>query len=159
MSASASDLDRIDRKILDILQREGRIAMTELAQRVGLSTSPCSDRVKRMEKSGVITGYHAHVSPEAMGKTLLVFVEIKLSAKSADVFDKVRKELLHMPEVLECHLVSGGFDYLVKARLRGMGEYRHLLGDILKKLPVPAESQSYVVMEEVKETLFLPTDR
>lgn len=159
MSASASDLDRIDRKILDVLQREGRIAMTELAQRVGLSTSPCSDRVKRMEKSGVITGYHAHVSPEAMGKTLLVFVEIKLSAKSADVFDKVRKELLHMPEVLECHLVSGGFDYLVKARLRGMGEYRHLLGDILKKLPVPAESQSYVVMEEVKETLFLPTDR
>lgn len=162
MSASPSDLDRIDRidrKILDVLQREGRIAMTELAQRVGLSTSPCSDRVKRLEKSGVITGYHAHVSPEAMGKTLLVFVEIKLSAKSADVFDKVRKELLHMPEVLECHLVSGGFDYLVKARLRGMGEYRHLLGDILKKLPVPAESQSYVVMEEVKETLFLPTDR
>uniref|UniRef100_UPI0025E5B781 Lrp/AsnC ligand binding domain-containing protein n=1 Tax=uncultured Pseudacidovorax sp. TaxID=679313 RepID=UPI0025E5B781 len=99
------------------------------------------------------------VAPEALGKMLLVFVEIKLSSKSADVFDKVRKELLHMPEVLECHLVSGGFDYLVKARLRGMGEYRHLLGDILKKLPVPAESHSYVVMEEVKETLILPVDR
>lgn len=153
------NLDRIDRKILDILQREGRIPVTELAQRVGLSTSPCAERVKRLEKSGVITGYHAHVCPEAAGKTLLVFVEIKLSSKSEEVFEKVRKELLHVPEVLECHLVSGRFDYLVKSRLRGMGEYRRLLGDILKKLPVPAESHSYVVMEEVKETLLLQMDR
>lgn len=152
-------LDRIDRKILDILQREGRIAITELAQRVGLSTSPCSERVKRLEKNGVITGYHARVAPEAVGKTLLVFVQIKLSSKSGEVFDKVREQLAHMPEVLECHLVSGGFDYLVKARLRGMGEYRHLLGDILKKLPVPAESHSFVVMEEVKDSPALPLDR
>ena len=153
------DPDRIDRKILDCLQREGRISMTELAERVGLSASPCTERVRRMEREGVITGYHARVSPEALGKTLLVFVEIKLSAKSGDVFEKVRRELLHMPEVMECHLVSGDFDYLVKFRLRGMGEYRHLLGDILKKLPVAAESRSYVVMEEVKESLFLPVDR
>ena len=124
-----------------------------------LSASPCAERVKRMERDGVITGYHARVSPEALGKTLLVFVEIKLSAKSGDVFDKVRQELLHMPEVLECHLVSGSFDYLVKARLSGMSEYRHLLGDILKKLPVAAESHSYVVMEEIKETLMLAVDR
>lgn len=152
-------LDRIDRKILDILQRDGRIAMTELAQQVGLSTSPCSERVRRLEKRGVITGYHAHVSPEAVGRSLLVFVDIKLASKSTEVFEKVRAELAHMPEVLECHLVSGSFDYLVKARLRGMSEYRHLLGDILKKLPVPAESHSYVVMEEIKETLALPMDR
>jgi len=84
---------------------------------------------------------------------VLVFVEITLASKSGDVFDKVRDELLLMPEVQECHLVSGGFDYLVKARLRGMEEYRSLLGDILKKLPVAAQSNSYVVMEEVKETL------
>jgi len=153
------ELDRIDRKILDILQREGRLSMTDLAERVGLSASPCTERVRRMERAGVITGYHARVSPAALGKTLLVFVEIKLVSKSGDVFDKVRKELLHVPEVLECHLVSGSFDYLVKARLRGMDEYRHLLGDILKKLPVAAESHSYVVMEEVKETLVLPVDR
>ena len=133
--------------------------MTDLAERVGLSASPCTERVRRMERAGVITGYHARVSPAALGKTLLVFVEIKLVSKSGDVFDKVRKELLHVPEVLECHLVSGSFDYLVKARLRGMDEYRHLLGDILKKLPVAAESHSYVVMEEVKETLVLPVDR
>ena len=153
------DLDRIDRKILDILQRDGRISMTELASQVGLSASPCTERVKRMERSGVIAGYHARITPEALGKTLLVFVEIKLSAKSSDVFETIRRELLHMPEVMECHLVSGGFDYLVKFRMRGMKEYRHLLGDILKRLPVSAESHSYVVMEEIKETLYLPLDR
>ena len=154
-----TELDRIDRKILDILQRQGRISMTELAEQIGLSTSPCSERVKRLERDKVITGYHAKVDPAALGKTLLVFVEITLSSKSGDVFDKVRQELLHLPEVMECHLVSGSFDYLVKARLSGMSEYRHLLGDILKKLPVAAESHSYVVMEEIKETLMLAVDR
>ena len=154
-----TELDRIDRKILEILQRQGRIPMTELAQQIGLSTSPCTERVRRMEREGVITGYHARIDPQAIGKTLLVFVEITLSSKSADVFDKVRTELLHVPEVMECHLVSGGFDYLVKARLRAMNDYRRLLGDLLKKLPVTAESNSYVVMEEVKESLYLPLDR
>ena len=154
-----TNLDRIDRKILDILQREGRIAMTELAQRIGLSTSPCSERVRRMEREGIITGYHATVSPKALGKNLLVFVEITLASKSDQIFDKVRDELLHVPDVQECHLVSGVFDYLVKARLGGMDEYRNLLGDILKKLPVNAQSNSYVVMEELKESLALRTDR
>ena len=154
-----TDLDRIDRKILDILQREGRLPMTELAQRIGLSTSPCSERVRRMERDGVITGYHATVSPKALGKNLLVFVEITLASKSDQIFDKVRDELLHVPDVQECHLVSGVFDYLVKARLGGMDEYRSLLGDILKKLPVNAQSNSYVVMEELKESLALRTDR
>ncbi|MBU6503630.1 MAG: winged helix-turn-helix transcriptional regulator [Burkholderiaceae bacterium] len=154
-----TDLDRIDLKILDNLQRDGRISMTELAERIGLSTSPCSERVRRLERNGVITGYHARVDPAAIGRTLLVFIEITLSAKSGDLFDKVRDELLNLPEVMECHLVSGGFDYLIKARLRGMDEYRHLLGNLLKNLPVSAESRSYVVMEEVKESLFLPVGR
>ncbi|ALX84444.1 winged helix-turn-helix transcriptional regulator [Achromobacter xylosoxidans] len=153
------DLDRIDLKILDILQREGRISVTELAERVSLSATPCSDRIKRMEREGVISGYHARVNPAALGKNLLVFLEIKLSAKSGDVFDKVKKELLYVPEVMECHLVSGDFDYLVKARLTEMNEYRRLLGEILKRLPASAESRSYVVMEEIKETLYLPVDR
>ncbi|QQB33925.1 winged helix-turn-helix transcriptional regulator [Achromobacter deleyi] len=153
------DLDRIDLKILDILQREGRISVTELAERISLSATPCSDRIKRMEREGVISGYHARVNPAALGKNLLVFLEIKLSAKSGDVFDKVKKELLYVPEVMECHLVSGDFDYLVKARLTEMNEYRRLLGEILKRLPASAESRSYVVMEEIKETLYLPVDR
>jgi Lrp/AsnC family leucine-responsive transcriptional regulator len=120
--------------------------------------SPCSERVKRLERNGVITGYHARLDPDALGRPLLVFVEITLSSKSADVFERVRNELMLMPEVQECHLVSGSFDYLVKARLAGMDEYRNLLGAMLKKLPVPAQSQSYVVMESVKEGVAVPTD-
>ena len=159
MEREKHQIDRMDRKILDILQREGRIAITELASRVGLSTSPCAERVKRMEREGVITGYHAQVSAAAVDKPLLVFVEIKLAAKGADVFDAVRDELLHMPEVLECHLVSGDFDYLLKFRLRDMREYRSLLGGVLKHLPVAAESRSFIVMEEIKESLYLPLAR
>lgn len=152
------ELDRLDRKILDLLQKNGRLPMTELADKVGLSSTPCTERVRRLEREGVITGYHAHVSPIALGKPLLVFVEIKLSAKSGDVFDKVKKEMMFIPEVMECHLVSGEFDYLIKARISQMTEYRRLLGNILLKLPGAAESRSSVVMEEIKETLFLPTD-
>ena len=151
-----AELDRIDRKILDILQRQGRISMTDLAEQIGLSTSPCSERVRRMERDKVITGYHARVSPKALGKTLLVFVEIKLSAKSAEVFDKVRNELMAMPEVQECHLVSGGFDYLVKARVAGMEAYRQFLSEVILPLPGVRETHTYAVMEEVKTGSALP---
>jgi Lrp/AsnC family transcriptional regulator, leucine-responsive regulatory protein len=153
------ELDRLDRKILDALQRNGRMSMTDLGEHIGLSTSPCSERVRRLERQGVITGYHARVDPQAVGKGLLVFVELTLTAKSGDVFESVRRELLHMPEVMECHLVSGSFDYLVKARLHAMSDYRDLLGNILKKIPVPTQSHSYVVMEEIKETSYLTIDR
>ena len=145
-------LDRIDRLILDILQREGRIAISELASRVNLSTTPCSERVKRLEREGIIMGYYARLNPEYVDRNLLVFLEIKLSAKSGDVFDQVARDLVDIPE---CHLISCEFDYLVKARLKEMSAYRRLLGDLLKKLPASASSHSYVVMEEVKESLYL----
>ncbi|MEB3767882.1 Lrp/AsnC ligand binding domain-containing protein [Acinetobacter sp. MD2] len=148
-------LDRTDRLILEILQQEGRLAISELAARVNLSTTPCSERVKRLERDGVIMGYYARVNPNYVDKNLLVFLEIKLSAKSGDVFDRVAEDLAQIPEVLECHLISGEFDYLVKARLKEMSAYRRLLGDLLKKLPASASSHSYVVMEEVKEGLYL----
>ncbi|MFZ7791003.1 Lrp/AsnC ligand binding domain-containing protein [Acinetobacter lwoffii] len=148
-------LDRIDRMILDILQRDGRIAISELAARVNLSTTPCSERVKRLEREGIIMGYYARLNPEMLERNLLVFLEIKLSAKSGDVFDQVARNLTEIPEVLECHLISGDFNYLVKARLKEMSAYRRLLGDLLKKLPASASSHSYVVMEEVKESLYL----
>lgn len=151
-------LDRIDCMILDILQRDGRIAISELAHKVNLSTTPCSERVKRLEREGVIMGYHARLNPALVDRNLLVFLEIKLSAKSGDVFDQVAKNLVEIPEVLECHLISGEFDYLVKARLKEMGAYRRLLGDLLKKLPASASSHSYVVMEEIKESLYLKVD-
>jgi len=150
-----TELDRIDRKILDLLQRQGRMTMTELGEQIGLSTSPCAERVRRLERQGVITGYHARIDPKAVGRPLLVFVEITLSSKSGAVFDQVRRALATRDEVLECHLVSGSFDYLVKARLREMAEYRDLLGSILALIPVPCQSHSYVVMEEVKETTWV----
>ncbi|PWF33209.1 AsnC family transcriptional regulator, partial [Yersinia pestis] len=114
-----------------------------------------SERVKRLEREGIIMGYYARLNPEMLERNLLVFLEIKLSAKSGDVFDQVARNLTEIPEVLECHLISGDFDYLVKARLKEMSAYRRLLGDLLKKLPASASSHSYVVMEEVKESLYL----
>ena len=152
------EFDRIDRRILDLLQRNGRLSMTELAEQVGLSPSPCTERVRRLEREGTITGYHARVDPSAVGRGMLVFVELKMTTKSDEVFEEVKRQVSIVPEVLDCHLVSGDFDYLVKARIAGMSEYRRLLGNILLKLPGATESRSYVVMEEIKETLYLPLE-
>ena len=146
-------LDKLDRNILKILQEDGRIAMKDLAERVGLTVTPFIERVKRMERDRVITGYYARVDPAQLGAALLVFVEITLGNKSGNMFDQFRREVQKIPEVLECHLVSGEFDYLIKARIGEMADYRKLLGDILLQLPGAVQSKSYVVMEEIKETL------
>ena len=153
---SFKESDKLDRRILKVLQQQGRISMTELAEQVGLSTTPCTERVRRLEREGVIEGYSARVNPKALGLPLLVFVEIKLASKSGDIFEAFRREVLKLPQILDCHLVSGDFDYLIKARIPDMSQYRELLGDILLKLPQAEESRSYIVMEEVKETLELP---
>jgi len=156
MAPRTRELDKIDRKILRILQAEGRISFTELGERVGLSTTPCTERVRRLEREAVITGYHAHLDPAAVKASLLVFVEISLAYKSGDIFEEFRRAALKLPNVLECHLVSGDFDYLLKARISEMASYRKLLGSTLLTLPHVRESKSYIVMEEVKETLSLP---
>ncbi len=145
-------LDKLDRKIMDSLQKDGRMAMTDLAELVGLTLTPCIERVRKLERDGVITGYHARINPHAVDAGLLVFVEMSLSAKSGKTFDDFRREVLRIPQVLECHLVSGDFDYLIKARIKEISQYRKLLGDILLKLPAVTQSKSYVVMEEVKES-------
>ncbi|AJP57020.1 AsnC family transcriptional regulator [Pandoraea vervacti] len=150
---SVRTLDRLDRRILTLLQQDGRMSMKDLSEQVGLSITPCIERVKRMERDGVIMGYFARVNPAALGAALLVFVEITLDHKSGNMFDQFRREVLRIPEVMECHLISGDFDYLIKARIREMSEYRKLLGDILLQLPGAVQSKSYVVMEEIKETL------
>lgn len=149
-------LDRLDRHILELLQRDGRMSMTDLADAVGLTVSPCIERVKRLEREGVIQGYHARVSPAALDAGLLVFVEISMSSKSERTFDEFRREILRIPEVMECHLVTGDFDYLVKARIKEISRYRNLLGDILLRLPGVTQTKSCVVMEEVKDTQFIP---
>lgn len=153
------ELDRIDRQILRELQADGRLSLTELGERVGLSTTPCTGRVRRLEHEGVIMGYSARLNPVHLGAGLLVFVELSLAYKSADVFEEFRRAVLQLPHVLECHLVSGDFDYLLKARINEMASYRRLLGDILLTLPHVRESKSYIVMEEVKESLELPVPK
>lgn len=154
-----STLDKLDRHILDLLQRDGRMSMTDLAEAVGLTVTPCIERVRRLERDGVITGYHARVSPNALDAGLLVFVEISMSSKSDRTFDDFRREILCIPQVQECHLVSGDFDYLVKARIKEISQYRSLLGDILLRLPGVTQTKSCVVMEEVKETLFIAAQK
>ena len=149
-------LDRIDRNILRILQNDGRISYTELADNVGLSTTPCIERVRRLEKEKFIEGYYARLNPKTLGFDMLVFVEIALSYQSPDAFETFNEAVKLLPYVQECHLVSGDSDYLLKARIRDMSEYRALLGEMLLTLPGVKNSKSYIVMEEVKEGVGLP---
>ena len=148
-------LDRTDRRILQCLQADGRISNVNLARKVNLTPTPCIERVKRLEKHGYILGYTALLDPQKVGYSLLVFIEIDLSHNSPDGFKQFRKEAQALPEVMECHLVSGNFDYLIKARVSDMKAYRELLGEKILSLPSVKASRSYVVMEEIKETLNL----
>lgn len=143
-------LDQIDKQILSILQKDARISMKDLADEVGLSTTPCIERVSRLQQEGIIIGYYAHVNPHMVDASLLVFVELSLEAKSGQKFHALKQAIIQLPQILECHLISGEFDYLVKARIKDIGEYRHLLG-ILLDLPGVVQSKSSIVMEEIKE--------
>ncbi|MCY7295128.1 leucine-responsive transcriptional regulator Lrp [Alteromonas sp. a30] len=145
-------LDRLDRSILHELQQDGRISNVELARKIGLSPTPCLERVRRLEKQGYISGYHATVNPEKVGAAMLVFVEITLMKTSVDMFEEFSTAVKELDDIQECHLVSGNFDYLLKARVADMSSYRKLLGDVLLRLPGVSESRTYVVMEEVKQT-------
>ena len=152
----STQLDRIDRNIVRLLQHNARMAHTELARRVGLSTTPCKERVRRLEREGVIQHYQAVLDPAALDRALVVFVQIRLNRTSQDIFEQFTAAALDLPEVQECYLVSGNFDYLIKARVADMNAYRDLLGETLLTLPGVQESTSYVVMEQVKESLMLP---
>lgn len=150
------NLDRIDRKILRELQSNGKLSNVELAKRVGLSATPCLSRVKRLEKINCIEHYTVRVNPEFIDAKLLVFVEVRLERTSRNVFNDFRQTVRKLPEILECHLVSGNFDYLLKARVKDMEAYRKLLGETVLSLPHVNSTRSYMVMEEVKETEAIP---
>jgi len=156
---SIKKLDRIDRNILAELQSDGRLSNVELSKRVGLSPTPCLERVKRLESDGYISGYKAILNPEKLGAALLVIVEITLTKTSPDVFDDFSKAVHELDVIQECHLVSGDFDFLLKTRVADMAAYRQLLGDTLLRLPAVSESRTYVVMEEVKSNNMLPIKR
>lgn len=145
-------IDRIDRRILSELQINGKISNVDLAKIVGLSASPCLERVKRLEAQGYIEGYYARLNPEKLGAAMLVFVEITLTKTSVDIFAEFSAAVQGHEDIQECHLVSGNFDFLLKARVSDMSSYRKLLGDTLLRLPGVSESRTYVVMEEVKHT-------
>lgn len=149
-------VDRIDKNILTELQLNGRISNIELSKKVGLSPTPCLERVRRLERSGVIESYTAVLNAEAVGATMLVFVEITLEKTAQDVFSDFSKAVKGLDEILECHLVSGSFDYLLKTRVKNMSSYRKLLGETLLKLPSVSASRTYVVMEEVKSNQPIP---
>jgi Lrp/AsnC family leucine-responsive transcriptional regulator len=150
------NIDRIDKRILAVLQTDGRLAAVELADRVGLSPTSTGDRVKRLQKEGYITGFGARLDPHRLGLGLLVFVEIILETTSPEVFQRFSLAVNRAPEVLECHMIAGGFDYLVKARVKDMRAYRRFLSEGVLSLPGVKEARSYVVVDEVKEASPLP---
>lgn len=151
-----SDLDKIDRRILETLQADGRVANVELAERIGLSPTSVGERIKRLQRDGFIEGYGARLDPQRLGLGLLVFVEVLLDKTTPDVFDRFATAVRRAPEVLECHMVAGGFDYLIKTRLPDMAAYRRFLGETLLGFPGVRETRTYAVMEEVKRDAPLP---
>ncbi|KGJ89212.1 winged helix-turn-helix transcriptional regulator [Thalassotalea sp. ND16A] len=148
-------LDRIDLTILDILQRQARISNVELAKQVNLSASPCLDRVKRLEAEGYIKRYGAVLNAQMLDINMSAFIQVTLDRTTADVFNLFKAEVVKVKEVAECHMVAGGFDYLLKLRITNMHNYRDVLGMIVE-LPGVSQTHTYVVIEQVKEDLGLP---
>jgi Lrp/AsnC family leucine-responsive transcriptional regulator len=152
LTAQRTDLDRIDLKILAILQEDGRIANLKLAELVALSPTAVLARVQRLSKEGYILGYEARLNPRKLRAAMLVFVEVLLDRTTPNVFDAFKAAVQVHEEILECHMVAGGFDYLLKTRMADMDAYRAFAGAVLWKLPGVRETRTYAVMEEVKDT-------
>jgi Lrp/AsnC family leucine-responsive transcriptional regulator len=146
------DLDRIDLKILGFLQEDGRISNLKLAEKVALSPTAVLARVQRLTKDNYILGYEARLNPLQLGASMMVFVEVLLDRTTPNVFDAFKAAVQVRPEIMECHMVAGGFDYLLKTRMADMLAYREFAGTVLWQLPGVRETRTYAVMEEVKNT-------
>ena len=151
-------LDKTDLLILSLLQGEGRMSNVDLARRVNLSASPCLERVRRLEAAGLIAGYSARLNASALGYGTSAFIQVTLDRTTAEVFDRFRDAVITIPEVAECHMVAGGFDYLLKLRLTGMDAYRAVLTRIVD-LPGVAQTHTYVDIEAIKQDTGLPLSR
>ena len=156
MVATVNTLDTLDARILRVLQADGRISNLKLAEAVHLSPTAVLERVKRLTREGYILGYEAKLNPEKLGVGMLVFIEILLDRTVHDVMDNFKAAVQARPEILECHLVAGGFDYLLKTRVASMSAYREFIGSGIWTLPGVRETRTYAVMEEVKNTTALP---
>lgn len=151
-----ANLDRTDLQIIDQLQKDARLSVTDLSRRVNLSATPCTLRMRRLERERVILGYHARIAPAALEAELLVFVTVKLRATDEATLAAFNLAVRPVRQILECHMTGGGFDYLLKIRVRDMSEYREILGGVVGQLPMVEGTNSFFVMEEVKETPMLP---
>ncbi len=151
MTERLSELDRFDRKILDVMAVDGRISVTELARRIGLSKSPTQARLKRLEESGIIRGYRALFDPIRLGRDHVAFVEVKLSETRESALAAFNAAVLRIPEVEQCHLIAGSFDYLLKVRTSSMSDYRLVLAEKVSTLPHLSSTSTYVAMQAVKE--------
>ena len=149
-------LDEFDRKILAILQENARITMQELAERVGLSATPCARRVKRMEDDGLIARYVTLLNPRGLGLGLTVFVNVRLNTQSAKTFEVFEVEIRKFPEVVGCYLLAGNYDYLVEVRVADVESFRRFIRDRLVAIDGIGETQSSIVLEETKRTTALP---
>ena len=156
MSDGAIDLDRIDLRLLEVLQSDGRISNLKLAEAVSLSPTAVLARVQRLVRDGYIQGYEARLDPKKLGAGLLVFVEVLLDRTTPNVFEAFKAAVQAHPRILECHMVAGGFDYLLKTRMADMQAYRDFAGTVLWQLPGVRETRTYAVMEEVKNCTHLP---
>lgn len=145
-------LDNIDIDILETLQQSGRLTNVALAKQIGLSATPCLERVKALESEGLIAGYSANLSASRLGLGLTVFIQILLERTSEEAFGGFRDAVRRIPEIQECHMVAGGFDYLLKVRVPDMAAYRIFLGEVLAGVPGIRETHSYPVMEEIKDS-------
>lgn len=152
MSKPLPDLDRLDLRILDLLQRDGRLSNLKLAEAVALSPTAVLARVQRLTRDGYILGYEARLNPLKLGAGMMVFVEVLLDRTTPNVFDQFKAAVQVRPDILECHMVAGGFDYLLKTRSADMNAYREFAGAVLWQLPGVRETRTYAVMEEVKNT-------
>src|SRR5690349_3508313 len=146
------NLDRLDRRLLARLQQDGRAAVSQLAREVNLTVTPTLERVRRLEANGYIEGYFARLSPGKLGLGLLAYVEVSLDRTTPDAFDRFKQVALAHDEVMECHMVAGGFDYLLKIRVTDMESYRRFLGDRLAAVRGVQQTHTYFVMEAVKST-------
>ena len=145
-------MDRIDRKLLSLLQHDGRATISHLAREVNLTVTPTVERVRRLEAAGFIEGYFARLSPSKLGLGLLAYVEVSLDRTTPDAFERFKQVMLAHDEVMECHMVAGGFDYLLKVRVKDMESYRRFLGDRIASVRGVQQTHTYFVMEEVKST-------
>ncbi len=147
-------IDSYDKAILNRLSTDGRITITELSRLIGLSKTPCQARVKRLEAEGFITGYRALLNPIKMGLDHVAFVEVKLSTTNERALKAFNAEVMRIQEIEQCHMIAGGFDYLLKVRTQSISDYRRVMGEQISALPYVASTSTFVAMEAVKEGIF-----